>query len=871
MRKPLTGLIGAGLLSMFGNPGMEAAEAVPRLDFDFAAHTAVGIPDRAGSGLHLKPGKATRTTDGALIFNGSDDAVVSTDEVAFRKWAKTVDMREISGAFWIRFDRKPGRGETRPAALGLFDCRIGEGGVLELICFTAPTEIMTGELVMRSKTQVELGKWYHVEFNYSANRRRYSLYIDGKWQMENDQLVLPALALGPLSLGRGFRGAIKALRFYDVALESEALAIADQTASDYQALKQRATAMAATKNAALKAWADELGRRADALKDNIGRTTVAQVRNLRRDLANAETLAAGMRDEKNTIANAIVTSFTLSATTQDMLQPYELPKVGRLSNTLNVFAAQGEFESAILVVVPFRPVKSFTIEVSDLRDGAHVIPSAAVDPKVIKRWFRTGGAWMTYHADKRQRVLVPDLLVNDDAIIRVDEIRASNEMLMHFPRGDKYVDVSRYAYDQVYFDNNEPFWDAPALQPLALPEAGRNQPYNLTFRVPEAAIPGFYTGSVGLIADGRRVAEVAINLRVLPFSLPEAKTCYDINRPYYSHINSAPTDSREMFYNGVKNLKEHSLLHASRVADKPWQIELAKKVGYPLKELVGAGKPSPREWKGNFGGPGSSYHTDGPGLITVEDQVLLDRLFKRDLKRQLDYYDKHIGPDVSFFNVGSSESSYYGTVVIGMEQGTDCYHETGRARLMTHGMVVDVPVFMGDFNDMDSATRISREWADLWHAAGGRIMNYANPFPGAENPAWFRRRIGLQMYKDRYDGQMLHGYVVRFWNEFAEWPGGDGNYRNFGMVYPQKNGIINTLAIAGAREAYDDVRYATKLQELALAHRDSKDIRVSREAKRQLIWLERLDGEKADMDAFRIGAVHRILTLMDLIRVRGGK
>jgi hypothetical protein len=178
---------------------------------------------------------------------------------------------------------------------------------------------------------------------------------------------------------------------------------------------------------------------------------------------------------------------------------------------------------------------------------------------------------------------------------------------------------------------------------------------------------------------------------------------------------------------------------------------------------------------------------------------------------------------------------------------------------------------MGDYGDMDSTTHIKKEWADRWHVAGGRIMNYANPFPGAENPAWFRRRIGLQMYKANYDGQMLHGYVANFWNEFAEWPGGDGNYRHFGMVYPQKNGIINTLAIGGAREAYDDVRYATKLQTLALAHRDSKDIRVAREARRQLIWLERLDGEKADLDAFRIGAVHRILTLLDLIQLRGGK
>jgi hypothetical protein len=126
------------------------------------------------------------------------------------------------------------------------------------------------------------------------------------------------------------------------------------------------------------------------------------------------------------------------------------------------------------------------------------------------------------------------------------------------------------------------------------------------------------------------------------------------------------------------------------------------------------------------------------------------------------------------------------------------------------------------------------------------------------------------MYKDHYDGQMLHGYLARFWNEFPEWPGGDGNYRNFGMVYPQQDGIISTLAMIGTREAYDDVRYATLLKTQALAYRDNKDPRLAREARRQLHWLERVDGKNADMDAFRIGAAHRIQTLMELVKIQGG-
>ena len=861
------GLLGAGLLITTAAREGRAAEPALRLDFDFRTPTAQGgFADRAGSGLVLQPGPRTVVEDGALVFNGSDAAVAGADEAAWRKWYRGIDLREISGAFWIRFDQvRPYSAGSEPA-LGLFDCRIGDGGQIELAIPSAPTEIMAGELVMRGKLRPERGRWYHVEFNYSFNRRRYSLYVDGRWQTENDQLVLPALALGKPVLGRGFRGAVRDLKFYDAALESEELAIAAETDKDYAALRQRAAGVAATaKNPVLKAWAGALGREAESLRAGAGRTTIAQVRRLERAIGNAAQMAGALQDDGATLAaDAPAIGYILPATTQDLLQPYELPRAGRPGRAVNLLAAQGEFESALVVIVPFRPLKGFTLRMGDLRDGGRVVPAAAADIKIVKRWYRTGGAWMTYHADKRQRVLVPDLLINDDSILRVDEVRASNEMLMRYPKVDKYVDVSRYEYDQEYFHHTTtPFRDAPTLQPLDLPEAGRTQPFCLTLHVPAEATPGLYTGKLDLLSDGKSVAAMEVNLRVLPFTLPDPATYYDITRPYYSHINYAATDSPEIFAASIRHLKDHNLLHASRVADTPWQIELAKKAGYPLKELVSTGKPGPRDWMRNFGGSVES--------ITTEDRECLDRLFRRDLRRQLDYYDKLIGPGVSFFHVGSSEASAYKVIVQDMERGADLYHETGRAFLMTHGMRDAIPFFMADFNDMDSTTHISREWADLWHAAGGRIMNYANPFPGAENPAWFRRRLGLEMYKDHYDGHMMHGYVSRFWNEFAEWPGGDGNYRNFCMVYPQQNGIISTLAMIGLREGYDDVRYATKMQQLALAHRDAKDIRLAREAKRQLHWLERLDGVRADMDGFRAGAAHRIVTMMDLVRICEGE
>ena len=80
--------------------------------------------------------------------------------------------------------------------------------------------------------------------------------------------------------------------------------------------------------------------------------------------------------------------------------------------------------------------------------------------------------------------------------------------------------------------------------------------------------------------------------------------------------------------------------------------------------------------------------------------------------------------------------------------------------------------------------------------------------------------------------------------------------------------IIERLALVGAAEGYNDVSYATKLRQLALPLLASKDVELVKEAKRQLGWLEMLDGKKYDMTAFRQGCAYRILVMLELIDKR---
>jgi hypothetical protein len=191
--------------------------------------------------------------------------------------------------------------------------------------------------------------------------------------------------------------------------------------------------------------------------------------------------------------------------------------------------------------------------------------------------------------------------------------------------------------------------------------------------------------------------------------------------------------------------------------------------------------------------------------------------------------------------------------------------------VFAHGMSERNSLWGSDKEDIDISTSTDPETARAWRAVGGGMMNYAAPFPGAENPLIFRYLPGWMMYRSGLVGHMLHGYLNGRtpFNEWAFDYGGDGNYRNFTMVYPQRGGVINTLAWEGLKAGYDDLRWLTRLCQLADAFKDSDDHALRTEAKRQLRWVESLRPWGEDIDMIRAGAQHRILIMQDTIRRHG--
>ena len=786
----------------------------------------------------------------------------ASDAAAFGKF--TPD--EMSAAFWVKFDKLPSVG----SASGLFGCTADKDGRIAIRLFAQPTDFI-GDYEMRAKDAVKRGEWHHVEFSYSRVRSRAALYLDGRFQWENDVIFLPKTKFGPTVADPSFKGQVRDLRIYDYALSDQYLAIADnvpEVCREVTALADEAAAI--SRSAHLKTWAQDLRKKADAFMADAEHVSPGLLSDLLRDARKARAISEATTNQALASASCgKAVLYTVKPLSQEIYLPYTLPVNGAIVPEMRVVASPGEYENGSVLAVACQPSEVKRVAISDLRSQqGKVIPAAEVDIKLVKRWYRTGGAWLSYHSDRRQRNLTPSLLVNDDALIKVDELRERNLFRLDYPEGTRYVDFSDPDKSYPNWNNGVPFRDADTLQPHVIAEAGRNQQYMLTFHVPTNAVPGLYRGRLNFSIPGGD-ASVGVALRVLPIDLPAEPSPYgNLSDVYISHMNSFPgvygatlKQREDNARRELANIRQHNMFHTTGIWNTPELAKLSLEVGFIPDKIFG-GKYT-RSWR--------AFFPNVPAReLTSADKEAGTRAALREMADWQDFFTNHLPATARHYIHHHSEDGSYGGLVNNQAEEAHVDHLMGN-KVFAHTMNRSI-TYMGDIQDMTSSTAISAEEARMWHAAGGELINYADPFPGPENPVWYRRKIGLLMYKTGLDGQMMHGYRQSrtFWNEFAEDIGGDGNYRNFSLCFQMRNGSIYTIAWEGVREAYDDLRYATRLRQLASANLDAEAEPLRREAKRAQIWLEKQDGLTADLDMVRAGIIERILILQDTIARHGG-
>ncbi len=119
----------------------------------------------------------------------------------------------------------------------------------------------------------------------------------------------------------------------------------------------------------------------------------------------------------------------------------------------------------------------------------------------------------------------------------------------------------------------------------------------------------------------------------------------------------------------------------------------------------------------------------------------------------------------------------------------------------------------------------SRQTIRDFNRRGMEFLSYADPQAGTEEPWRYRRNFGLLLWSHGYAGGMTWAWYGNCsedaWDDFGP---ESFNYRDMNMVYPTRNGAVDTIQWEGWREGVDDCRYiGTLMTYMERARKGSPD------------------------------------------------
>jgi hypothetical protein len=500
--------------------------------------------------------------------------------------------------------------------------------------------------------------------------------------------------------------------------------------------------------------------------------------------------------------------YTPPAITNNRLVSGE-PLAAPLGEELRCSACRGEYESVSAVVYAVEDVEGLRVSAGDLKGPGGAIPASAIDVSLVKVWYQAGRGI----ADVRGRMLVPELLLKDDALVQVDTQAQRNFLRSTRPDGTvEYLPCSEA--DSSPLEGVRPA-DAETLQPVDV-AADALQQYWITIHVPEDAAPDEYTGAVRFALDSG-AQTLPLRVTVHPFELLPPKLTYSIYYRATLAEDGQPTitseaKSEEQYRAEIADLKAHGVLYPTNY--QAWREPFLERA-LQIREEVGL--------------PGGPFLTLGQQTGSTTDPGQLSAL--QDNVRKWCALCETYGYDTVYFygideatgeQLAGQRAAWQAVQDAGGRTFVACYKKTFEAM----GGLLNCAVLAGP-PDPDEGAK--------WHSAGSQAFCYANPQVGCEEPETYRRNFGLVLWKAGFDGAMDYAYQHGFnhvWNDFD-----DATYRDHNFTYPTANGVVGTVQWEGFREAVDDVRYVTTLEE-AIARAPEGKAEVAKQAQE---WLDRLD------------------------------
>jgi len=566
--------------------------------------------------------------------------------------------------------------------------------------------------------------------------------------------------------------------------------------------------------------------------------------------------AGGFSGHGHEGANGVYAAFRVKAITDRRILPYSDVGDRRPLKELSMAACPGEHEPASFVVVGSKDISRLKVTVSPLRCGSRVLPADTVDRKVVKCWYQSSDRklWEVGYLKPKGKVLVPELLLNDDTLVTVDleEETMAVRVLDPETQQPSYLDITGPGkeFEQVYYGQIK---DATALRPVDIP-AGHCRQFWLTVRVPDDTEPGEYTGRVTLSAQNAPGLAFPLRIRVYPFRLEGSvieNAIYTEHRMgreimlktgYINKKKGNPFNhywDRHHMRMGLVNMREHGI-DAPLFPQLPFgersitteqvrsliddYMGLLKETGYPLDRFFyysqisnwtypGLEYPFGNYWRANkrdaeqrfkwVSGvrPRAAVHLNYSDTIL---SVLLD------LKARA---DKHGFREFWFYfadEVMRNElPEIYPYLREYRKAGLKTFCTTAKVFFIDAEGKVDNEFWQETAASLDGITfpmKLNPALAAMAREAGVRAYSYNNPQMGVELPHTYRRNYGLALWCAGYTGGMDFCYTSCGWNDFES-----KEYRKHNMVYPSADRMIDTLQWEGYREGVDDQRYLTTL------------------------------------------------------------
>ncbi len=739
-----------------------------------------------------------------------------------------------------------------------------------------------GELfkLQTPKNTVAGNAWTHIAYVYSVPQGKNLLYINGVKQAERTTSILKKrippfpipvdkpLQFGSLSHYFPMKGWIGRPRIYDRALSAEQVIESEQD-------MVRPLLAALRKELAAFPGTEALCAKIDSNPAEPGKPIPLNILSglyAERDrLHKADVLRKSGKAANGHLAYCVVDPLGPDIFYRDT----DLPEQG-MNGKIRIAAAQNEYEPASFVVKPVRNIPKFLPVAEDLKsEEGYMIPASAVDIRLVKQILISG------------RTLSPNVLIYDDALVKVDPVKMEMFLRLSFPSGTEYRNVAPPKQDLVKRGDqtakNFPVFDSKTLLPLDLQE-GVNQQFWLTLKTTPEMKPGLYVSRVNLTENGKTLLSIPLKVRILPFLLPDPKTNYDLSREFTTSvyffdniaggcagsedgaINHMMPLSPQQFRATLKNLYEHGIRQPTIIMGNwypgwnPWvkpqapreyanpdklkqqmaeRIKLLKEAGFPLKPLY--------------------LHTGGNvGFREFYHRAEHKELLRKFLAEGNAFYKELLGHD-DIYHYGLDEAE--GENLLKEFEVWEDMRSMG-AKVYTTLKAANIPLVAGRIDVAVAVHKPEKANARLMHEKQGQLWVYAQPFAKQAFGYDHRKGYGYGVYFADYDG--ICNYSFNHWDwRTIPWSMYNGPASSLSYTMPAADGVIDSPGWEGYREGIDDVRYATKLrQEIVRAASNPVKKKAAEKAARFLDTVN-IDTQEFDSAWTRMQIIDHLLDLTE--------